>query len=665
MPTAAEFAFITDKKLLGFTDFDVYFLKYLRNEIRQGISRQFVQGSFDEAMPLSSPGANQVQVDLKPILLDGFAHDGAGHILDLDQIDRTANFENIAAQVYEVGARYVEYPKEIRINPRTGKPEYDRYVEGIGREAIPDLVTVGGSTLTFRVDSLFEQGGGVNHTGRQVRVFRIVPGDVATSEAVAIETATVFFGGGQNQITTVGLLGQSVADSNPNFYVVQLIGITVFKDNAANRPTQEPDETFFVGTVTGNGGTPTVFDVSGQTLIHSAAAGDIDVLALGNWADGTTNPAANLQTVLAKIVADLTSTTGGWGAAKVSAVPAATEYAPLPGVHVGDQLAEIQAYLQELEFQRQSGREIVALTQLREITPEGIFAADGAGLVVGSNPVNSAMYLSNDAAVWVAASGFTFGGTVYALKYVNGRFMVAGVNANVDSSVDGDTWGTSTTSGMGSGESLSQIEFGNAIYIAGALSAYLTSPDAVTWTYFNPGAYAGYCRLAFGVGLFLSTKLIASSTYLTSPDTVTWTPHSFPASYTVSSIRYVTGLGFVAAARSGTTRLVIRSTDGINWTTLHSAVQGLSTDFDVIIAGQHYMYSIPANGTSKLKAWMFKAGVYETSRDFIVANMAMTTDVVSGETILDPNQVVPDFVRLAVNASFFFTQGNISHLATD
>lgn len=309
MPTADSLALITAKKLLGYIDFDVYLKQYLVKAIREATKRLFIQGSFDERMPLSSPGADQVQVDLKPTYGDGFAHDGSGRLLDLEQIDRTAYFENVGGQTYEVGAEYIEVPVGIRVNPRTGKYEYDHLVEGIGRQAAPDSTTVNASTLTFVVDSLFEQGVSPgNHTGRQVRAFSIVPGDVATSEAVAIETCTVFYDG-QNKITTTGFLGESVPGAAGGHYV-QLIGLTVFRDTATNRPSLSPKVAFFIGTVDGNGGTPTGFDVSAQNVISNQSADLVSVDPLSNWFDGSPNAATTVQAALEKIVSDLAATTG-------------------------------------------------------------------------------------------------------------------------------------------------------------------------------------------------------------------------------------------------------------------------------------------------------------------------------------------------------------------
>jgi hypothetical protein len=227
----------------------------------------------------------------------------------------------LTGTTYEVGAAYLGYPEEIRINPNTGKPEYDRYVDGVGVEAEPDSVTDNGSNITFRVDSLFEQGVSVaDHTGRIVRVFKKQLADGATSAAIAIETCTVFYGGGQNQITTTGLLGQTSVSTTASDYYVQLVGIIVLKNTATNRPTQSPDSVFFAGTVAGNtGATPTVFDITNQNRIDAQSASSMAFTpytgaAPISWALSATD----VQSALEEIVDDLTSTAGGANLIRIS-----------------------------------------------------------------------------------------------------------------------------------------------------------------------------------------------------------------------------------------------------------------------------------------------------------------------------------------------------------
>lgn len=316
MPTASNLALITDKKLLGFRDLNEYLLKYLQAYVRNAVKRLFIQGAFQEQLPIAGVAANTIEVGLKPTLLDGFAHDGAGNLLNLEEIDRAATFANTVGQVYEVGASYVEYPVGFRRNPRTGKAEYDHMREGIGVEANPSSVSANLASITFVVDSLFEQGVTVaDHTGRSVRVFRLVPGDLATDESNMIEVCTVFYDG-QNKITTTSLLGQSTPDSSPSLYIVQLVGLTVLMDTATNAPSQLPESTFFIGTVTGNGSTPAAFDITGQQVIEAQSAGFVSTDPLPNWYDGTVNNETTVQAALEKILSDLVISDG---APKISA----------------------------------------------------------------------------------------------------------------------------------------------------------------------------------------------------------------------------------------------------------------------------------------------------------------------------------------------------------
>lgn len=385
MPTASQMALFTNKKIMGFEDFEDRFLRYLQNEIREATKRLFVQGSFYETMPLASIAINQVQANLKVVLGDGYGHDGSGHILDLGQIDRTAFFENVTGTTYEVGAGYVEYPYEIRVNPRTGRPEYDRLVEGVGVEATPNSVTNNGTNLTIRVDSLFEQGVTIpTHAGRLVRVFKKIPADGALLAIEAIETAIVAFSGAQNQITTVGLLGQTTVSTDPNDYVVQLIGLIVLKNTATNRPTLNPLTNLFLGTVDGNtGAIPVTFDTSLQQIVQAQGATNINIAALANWADGTTNPPTNLQLMLEKLVNDLTSTTGGYGAAKLTALPVSGVPTSLSGT-----LADQVETLLEAVNNEQLNRLLDAITSIDHTSDTG----------AGDIPLALACYSSNDKA---------------------------------------------------------------------------------------------------------------------------------------------------------------------------------------------------------------------------------------------------------------------------
>ena len=306
MATLAEFSNISSKRVMGFEDFGTRMLGYLQGLCRGTISHAYVNGSFFEAMGLSSPGADQVQMDLKTGGA-GDVHDGLGNILDLSLVTRSAVFENSNGVDYEVGAGYVAKPSGIQINPTYGFPEYVKYIEDVGEEAEPDAVTDNGGTITFRVDSVTQNG--EDNSGRTVRVFKKVPADGALTPAIAIEECTVAYGGGENTITTAGTLGQTTVSTTASDYFVQLVGISVRR--AAGNPISTSGVHFFAGVVTGNAGTPTVFDISGQNILEATSADQVSFQpytgpAPLSWAIAATD----VQSAIEEIVDDLSSDGG-------------------------------------------------------------------------------------------------------------------------------------------------------------------------------------------------------------------------------------------------------------------------------------------------------------------------------------------------------------------
>ena len=306
MTTGNAYANITNKRLMSYIDFKDRMLDYLSSLYKSIVSRIYLNGSFDEISPLSSPGANQVQIDLKTILGDGFVHDGIGNILDLALITRYVPFENTNGVLYEVGAGYIDIPSGIQVNPRTGLPEYIAMEEGIGEQSDPSgVIDNGDGTLTFNVDSVTESG--VTNVGRTVRVFKKVPDRNALTEAEAIEECTVFYAGGSNSITTVSNFGQETVSTTVSDYTVQLEGISV-KREASH--TILNGNFFYCGTVLGNGSTPTVFDTSGQNILKSQSAYQIAINPFTgpsplSWDISSTD----VQAALEEIISDLSQTT--------------------------------------------------------------------------------------------------------------------------------------------------------------------------------------------------------------------------------------------------------------------------------------------------------------------------------------------------------------------
>lgn len=316
MTTGAELASFDSKKIIGRVDFEDRMLRYLQQSGWDSTARLFIKGTFDLKCSLTGL-AQQFRIELNG---NGEAkvHDGAGRIIDLAAISRDVLFENTAAVTYEIGARYIEAPSGIAINPRNGKPQFVKKIEAIGTEADPNGVTNNGSTLTFDVDSLFEASGTISDNAqRLVRVFKKTPADGALTEPVAIQTIAIVYGG-VNEITTADLMGQSVASVDPADYTVQLVGPIVLRDTASNRPSNQSDA-WFGGTAVGVGGAgiPVVFDITGQGLIlaQSAALTSLNPFTKTNgqilWGIAATDVQAGIEELVSDLqIFDVTNDTG-------------------------------------------------------------------------------------------------------------------------------------------------------------------------------------------------------------------------------------------------------------------------------------------------------------------------------------------------------------------
>jgi hypothetical protein len=260
MTTGAQFAAFNLKQLVGFQDLGTRGLAAIRaSNVEATQARWDVDGVFNTKLTMSAPAANQVQVDGT-----SKATDGLGHVLTISSAyKKVAQFQNTNAVVYHVGFMYAEIPAGLRINPRTGKPQFDRYTEEVGFAAAPTSVTDNGNgTITFNVNSVTEAA--VSNAGRLVRVYKVVPADGATTFAMALEECTVAFGA-NNTITTVGKFGQTTVSTTAGDYIVVCMGPRVSR----NTDLTTVSGVVYVGTVTGNGGTPVTFSNANQTLLKT------------------------------------------------------------------------------------------------------------------------------------------------------------------------------------------------------------------------------------------------------------------------------------------------------------------------------------------------------------------------------------------------------------
>lgn len=260
MPTGSAFAAFNLKQLLGFQDLGTRGLAAVRaSHIEATQARWDVDGVFNTKLTIDSPGASQIRINGT-----SKATDGLGHVLQISAAYKNvAQFQNTNAIIYHIGFMYAEVPGGLRINPRTQKPQFDRYTEEVGFAAAPTSVTDNGNgTITFNVNSVTEAG--VSNAGRIVRVYKVVPADGALTFATALEECTVAFSA-NNTITTVGKFGQTTVSTTAGDYIVVCMGPRVSR----NTDLSGVSGVVYVGTVTGNGGTPVTFSNANQTLLKT------------------------------------------------------------------------------------------------------------------------------------------------------------------------------------------------------------------------------------------------------------------------------------------------------------------------------------------------------------------------------------------------------------
>jgi len=259
--TGDEFSNFYHKKLLSATDFRDRTLGYMRSQI-QNVIRLLCPlsggGFFGGKLAIEADGANQIM-----ITGDFIGTDGDGHLLDISKSIRSVPFENDNGVHYHVGLFYSEAPSGIELDAKTGQPFYRSWVETIGYSDEPDTVIDNeDGTITFECNTLsHESNFVVSLAGKSVLVYKKVPAIGAITDEIAIEICTMQFSNDTNFITTTGNLGQTEISTEASDYMLVELGPTV------RHPLQLDMGSFkcaFIGLTTGNGGTPSAFDTSGQ-----------------------------------------------------------------------------------------------------------------------------------------------------------------------------------------------------------------------------------------------------------------------------------------------------------------------------------------------------------------------------------------------------------------
>jgi hypothetical protein len=265
--TGSQYVDIKSQKVLGLTDLQTLLFQYLKDLAMESAKYSFQYGNrflTPDGITIAADGNDKIKITKD--VSDVVGVDGEGNLLDIDQTTRTGiQFENTNTTVYDVAIKHCSHPVGIQVNPRTGAPQYEKFEEQIGEAAAPDAVVDNGTNITFTVNSVTEDN--VDNTGRVVLVWLVTPANGATTEAIAIESATVAYVSTDNKITTTGLLGQTTVSTTPADYMCACLGPTVKKNTDLKVATGYA----FIGTVTGvgAGSPPTVFSHTDQVVYET------------------------------------------------------------------------------------------------------------------------------------------------------------------------------------------------------------------------------------------------------------------------------------------------------------------------------------------------------------------------------------------------------------
>jgi hypothetical protein len=221
----------------------------------------------------------------------------------------------------------------------------------------------------------------------------------------------------------------------------------------------------------------------------------------------------------------------------------------------------------------------------------GVAYGNGLWVAVGQpyseNAGNNAIATSTDGITWTGRGQTVFpyspnsiyGGT--SVAYGNGLWVATGYGNSIATSTDGITW-------TGRGNSIlptaTSVAYANGIWVAvgngqwvsgssgGGSFKIATSTNGITWTGRGTSALPNAMSVAYGNGLWVVVGSVDNNldTIATSPDGITWTGRGKPIiTHSINGVTY--GNGRWVAVGSGT-RIIINSTDGINWTPTNISV---------------------------------------------------------------------------------------------
>jgi hypothetical protein len=133
-----------------------------------------------------------------------------------------------------------------------------------------------------------------------------------------------------------------------------------------------------------------------------------------------------------------------------------------------------------------------------EATFEGVAYGNGLFVAVAGQPITGAM-VSSDGITWTQSNTVPNNDWT-SVAYGNNLFVALSSGGRIMTTQDGINWTFRTT--LPPGESMSQIAFGNGLFVTTGIINY-QSPDGINWTQCNGGLNGGIC---YGDGKFVSTN---------------------------------------------------------------------------------------------------------------------------------------------------------------
>ncbi|RLE21371.1 MAG: hypothetical protein DRJ65_16195, partial [Acidobacteria bacterium] len=266
MSTGKEYVALTAKRILGWQTFKDHLFDYYRDEFHRMIQKVFQRGGTFAAITLAGASADKFTMAGFPVSGDDMvgAIDPEGYLLAPGERPTEfvgVDFDNENAVDFYVGIRKAVIPGSLFINPGDGLPSFDTYEEVIGYSDEPDsVVDNGDGTITFQINGITQASR--DNTGRKVVVWKNQPGLNTVTDAVAVEERTVAYSATNNKITTAAGFGQSAISTTASDYTVVLLGPYV-----TTVDLRLDDTWTFIGIITGNAGTPSVFDIADQYVM--------------------------------------------------------------------------------------------------------------------------------------------------------------------------------------------------------------------------------------------------------------------------------------------------------------------------------------------------------------------------------------------------------------